>query len=134
MPYAARAPRARPPLARAVAIAAVTLALALALRHLAIEPVAIAHACDPSPWVGPCALRSVAVRLFLHQEIGWLSCVAGVIALGRHSVRAADVALAAGAAGLVLYSADPSAVGALLGLVVRVRASVQPPSSAHSPA
>jgi hypothetical protein len=115
-------------------VASIALSAALALRHGAIEPASIAHACDPAPWSGLCALRSLAVRLFLNQEIGWLALAAGVAASVLRGTRLATTALATGAAGLVLYSVEPAAVGALLGALVLVRASAQPPSTAINPA
>jgi hypothetical protein len=122
------------PLPRAGAIACVALAAALALRHLAIEPAWIAHACDPAPWSGSCALRSAAVRLFLNQEIGWLALAAGAAATVLRGPRLATAALAAGAAGLVLYSCEPSALGALLGALVLARTSALAARTAISPA
>lgn len=114
------------PLARALVLAALALAAALAVRHLAIEPAAIAHACDPAPWQGACALRSATMRLFVSQEIGWLAFAAGAAAAVLRARVLATVGLVAGAAGLVLYSYEPAAVGALLGALVLVRANAQP--------
>ncbi|MCX7231825.1 MAG: hypothetical protein NTW15_22980 [Burkholderiales bacterium] len=134
MAPAPRPSRFAAPIVRAGAIACVALAAALALRHLAIEPASIAHACDPQPWAGACALRSAAVRLFVNQEIGWLAFVAGAAATVQRGPRLATAALAAGAAGLVLYSYEPSAFGALLGALVLARTSAPPASTAISPA
>ncbi len=122
------------PLARAGVLACVALAAAFALRLLVIEPASIAHACDPAPWSGLCALRSAAVRLFLNQEIGWLAFAAGAAATVLRGPRLATAALAAGAAGLVLYSYEPSALGALLGALMLARTSAPPASTAISPA
>lgn len=101
----------------------VAFGLALLVRYLVVEPAWIAHACDPAPWSGWCAARSVLIRSFSTQALGWLSLAAGGAALlvwrsqaaGRATDALAQVALAAGAAGLVLYCFEPSAVGALLG-------------------
>jgi hypothetical protein len=120
------------PPVRAFALAAVVALAALALRTLAIEPPAIAHVCDPAPWQGACAARTMLLRTFAHQEIGWLAFAAGAVATALRAPRLATFALAAGAAGLVLYSYEPAAVGALLGLLVLARASAQPPSTAIS--
>lgn len=130
--HAAR--RARSPAARGLAIAVVVGALAYALRALAIEPAAIAHACDPAPWQGACAARSALLRSFVHQEIGWAAFAAGALATAFRLPRLAGVALALGAAGLVLYSYEPAAVGALLGLLVLARESAHAPSAAISTA
>jgi hypothetical protein len=123
-----------PPPARALAFAAVVALGAFALRTFAIEPAAIAHACDPAPWQGACAARTVLLRTFVHQEIGWLAFAAGAVATVLRASRLAAAAMAVGAAGLVLYSVEPAAVGALLGLLVLVRASAQTPSTAISAA
>jgi hypothetical protein len=119
---------------RGLALAAVVTLAAQVLRVLAIEPAAIAHVCDPAPWQGGCAARTMLLRTFVHQEIGWFAFAAGAAATALRSSRLAAVALAVGGAGLVLYSAEPAAVGALLGLLVLARTSAQPPSTAISAA
>ena len=122
------------PALRGLALAALVALAALALRRLAIEPAAIAHACDPVPWQGACAARSALLRTFAHQELGWAAFASGAVATLLRSSRLAHLALAAGGAGLVLYSPEPAAVGALLGLLVLARASAQPPSTTISAA
>ncbi|HLS55530.1 MAG TPA: hypothetical protein VK052_05615 [Zeimonas sp.] len=107
------------------------LAIALILRHAVVEPAAVAHACDPAPWAGWCAARTLLVYGFATQGIGWLSLAAGVLATLRRPRRIAQLAIAqlaiaAGSAGLVLYSFEPAAAGALLGLMVLVRAPSSP--------
>lgn len=114
---------------RALAYAApvlLVLALALVLRHAVVEPAAIAHACEPAPWSGWCAGRTLLVLGFATQGIGWLALAAGVLATLRRGRRSAWLAVLAGAAGLVLYSFEPSAFGALLGLLVLVRVPSSP--------
>ena len=103
-------------------------AAAWAARHYVVEPEAIAHACDPAPWSGACAARSLLIRSFATQGLGWLALAAGALALvlrhpaaapsagaGRLRDAAVLVALVAGTAGLVLYCFEPAAVGVLLG-------------------
>jgi hypothetical protein len=104
-----------------LAAAVVVLLLALAARHWLIEPAAIAFACEPAPWSGGCAVRTLIIRSFVQQEIGWFAFGAGLVATLIRARPVAALALAAGAAGLVLYSFEPAAVGALLGLLVLVR-------------
>ncbi|MFZ4757842.1 MAG: hypothetical protein ACOYLX_06680 [Burkholderiaceae bacterium] len=70
-----------------------------------------------------CALRMALTRLFQNQELGWLAFAAGALATLLRAPRLATFALASGAAGLVLYSVEPAAVGALLGMLVLVRAA-----------
>jgi hypothetical protein len=106
------------------------LLLALAARHWLIEPAAIAFACDAAPWRGGCALRSLVIRTFVHQELGWFAFGAAVLASLVRVRWIAAFALACGAAGLVLYSFEPAAVGALLGLLVLVRGQAQAASTA----
>jgi hypothetical protein len=125
---------ARRPVLRGLVLAAVIGAIAFTLRTLVIEPASIAHACDPAPWHGACAARTALMRSFVHQEIGWAGLAAGVLATVLRGRRTAAAALALGAAGLVLYSHEPAAVGALLGLLVLVRASAHAPSTAISAA
>jgi hypothetical protein len=95
--------------------------LALLLRHRVVEPTSIAYVCDPRPWEGWCAARSLLVMSFMHQRIGWLALAVGIVAFASGRPGFARLALAAGAAGLVLYSYEPSAIGALLGGLVLVR-------------
>jgi hypothetical protein len=133
-PMASARPLVRRSVSGGLAIAAVVGVVAFALRTFAIEPAWIAHACDPAPWHGACAARTALLRSFVHQEIGWAAFAAGVFATVLRGPRAATAALALGAAGLVLYSYEPAAVGALLGLLVLVRASAQAPSTAISEA
>jgi hypothetical protein len=124
------AARLLPPLLAALAVLAVTLAL----RHFAIEPASIAHACDPAPWAGACAARSLLILTFVNQEIGWLALGAGAAATLLRSRALASLALACGCAGLVLYSYEPAGVGALLGLLVLARATAHAASTDISPA
>lgn len=115
------------------------LAIALILRHAVVEPAAVAHACDPAPWADWCAARTLLVYGFATQGIGWLSLAAGVLATLHRQLRiahlpiaqvaVAQLAMAAGSAGLVLYSFEPAAAGALLGLLVLVRAPSAPDGS-----
>lgn len=108
-------------LLRRAAPAAIALVLALLARHLVVEPAHIAHACDPEPWAGWCAARTLLIVAFSTHAIGWISLGAGIAATLTRSRLAAQVALVAGSAGLVLYSFERSAFGALLGLLVLAR-------------
>lgn len=68
-----------------------------------------------------CAFKTALVQGFLHQRMGWVSLVCGALAFALASRRLAWAGWASGLAGLVLYSYDPAAVGALLSLLVLVR-------------
>ncbi|HVL54882.1 MAG TPA: hypothetical protein VM491_00120 [Burkholderiaceae bacterium] len=107
--------------------ALIALALASAVRHWIVEPPAFAHACDPAPWAGWCAARSLVLRSFINAEIGWFALAAGVAAALTRWRGLAQVALVAGCAGLVLYSYEPAAVGGLLGVLVLARAAAPAP-------
>ncbi len=113
--------RAAPSLLRQAAPALVALALALLARYLVVEPAPIAHDCDPRPWSGLCTLRTLLIASFSTQGLGWVALAAGVVATLLRSRRLAQLALFFGASGLVLYSFESSAVGALLGMLVLVR-------------
>lgn len=113
--------RALPAILRRAAPFGIAVAAALLVRHLVIEPAAIAHACDPAPWAGACAMRTLIVHSFSTQGIGWAAFAAGLAATALRSRRLAQAALALGGGGLVLYSFTPSAFGALLGMLVLVR-------------
>ena len=77
-------PLASQPSALRVAVLALgVLAAALAARHVAIEPAAIAHACDPAPWSGACALRSAVILGFVNQALGWFALACGAPKAGR---------------------------------------------------
>ncbi len=113
--------RALPAVLRQAAPFGIAVAAALLLRHLVVEPAPIAHACDPAPWAGACALRTLVILAFVTQGIGWAALAAGLAATVTRVPLLAHAALALGGAGLVLYSFAPSAFGALLGLLVLAR-------------
>ncbi|MFP5407191.1 MAG: hypothetical protein ACLGHY_12930, partial [Gammaproteobacteria bacterium] len=79
------------------------------------------HFCDPQPWQGWCAGRTAVIMGFLHQRIGWLALALGVLAFLTSRRSLGQLALIVGAVGLVLYSYEPSAIGALLGALALVR-------------
>jgi hypothetical protein len=128
------APLPKVGLVAALLSALAAFGIAWALRHFAIEPAAIAHACDPAPWAGACAGRTLVILTFVNQEIGWFAFAAGALATLLRSRVLAATALACGAAGLVLYSYEPAGAGALLGLLVLVRANAQAASASISAA
>lgn len=130
---ARRNPFARP-FGPGLAFALAVLAAALALRHLAIEPTAIAHACQAAPWQGGCALRSMVILTFVNRELAWIALACGVLATALRSPALATAALAGGAWGLVLYSYEPASVAALLGLLVLARAAHAPASTTSTAA
>jgi hypothetical protein len=122
------------PFGPTLAVALLVLAAALVLRHVVIEPTAIAHACQAGPWSGGCALRSLVILTFANREVAWIALGCGVLATALRSPVLAAAALAGGAWGLVLYSYEPAAVAALLGLLVAVRAAHAPASTSSTAA
>ncbi|HZH07750.1 MAG TPA: hypothetical protein VEY69_13840 [Lautropia sp.] len=103
------------------------LAIAFALRLYVIEPSHIGHACDPGPWSGWCAARTALIMTFRFQEIGWAALAAGIAATLLRRAWLGQLALALGFLGLVLYSYEPAAIGALLGALVLFRPRRGPP-------
>lgn len=102
----------------------VVLAAVLGLRYGVIEAGLLARDCAGGAGVAPawqCALKSVLVHTFLDQRVGWFSLATGAIAFAWSSRRLAWAGWLSGIAGLVLYSFEPAAVGALLGLFVLAR-------------
>lgn len=105
-------------------------AAAFGARFGLVEPPALTARCDAAPWGdGVCVLRSLVVQTFVEQRIGHLAWIAGALALGTRSAALSWAGLAAGAAGLVLYSAGPAAPGLLLAALalLRARPSTTPP-------
>lgn len=112
----------------AFAVPLLALGLAMALRVWVIEPSHIGHACDPDPWAGWCAARTALIMSFRFGELGWAALAVGVIATFWRQPWLAQLAMALGLAGLVLYSYEPAAVGLLLGLLVVFRPRPRPPA------
>lgn len=74
---------------------------------------------------GWCAAKWALIQSFLHQRLGWVSLVTGVLAFAVRSKGLALVGWFTGIAGLVLYSFDYAAVGAMLSLLVLARRFAQ---------
>jgi hypothetical protein len=105
-------------------LCAVVAALVLAslARHRLVEPADLTARCDAAPWEGvACTLRTLTVQAFAAQRLGTLCLAAAAIATLARWRALAIVALAAGSAGLVLYSTLLSAPAVLLAALVLVR-------------
>lgn len=111
---------------------AVALAIALALRYLVVEATDVAQTCDVSPWEGLCAGRTALVLSFRHQELGWAALAIALLATVLRYRTLGLIALSAGLFGLILYSYEPAAVAALLGLLVIGRPKASGTASAHA--
>lgn len=70
---------------------------------------------------GWCGAKWALIQSFVHQRLGWVSLVAGVLAFVTRSRLLALCGWLIGIAGLVLYSFDYAAVGAVLSLLVLAR-------------
>jgi hypothetical protein len=105
----------------AISLVLATLAAAMALRYRLVEPSSVGLLCDAGagPWW--CVLRAAVIGLFGSGLIGLASIATGILAhvLDRRGL--ALIALATGAAGLVLYTADAAAAGFVIGLMRAVR-------------
>ena len=103
-------------------LAAVATGLIAAwLRYRLVEPAALAQACAAGAGGLRCALRAATVVAF-HSH--GLTLVCGALALLALITRwrlIAALALAAGAAGLVLYSFEAGAAALLVGALVLAR-------------
>lgn len=67
---------------------------------------------------GWCGVKWAIVQTFVHQRLGWVSLIAGVAAVLTRGRLLARLGWFSGLAGLVLYSFDYAAVGAMLSLLV----------------
>jgi hypothetical protein len=117
----------------ALAIAGTAVVLAATARFTLVESPAMAAACDAEPWQSGCGLRTLVIRSFVEQRIGWGALVVAVAATLMRRRDLAGLALAAGGAGAVLYAAGPSVPAALLGLLVFARPSPGVPAGDGSP-
>lgn len=100
--------------------AGAVMAAACAVRYGLVEPADVTLACESQPWRGWCALRSLAIAAFIDQRIGAFALGAAVLATLTRWRWLAGLALAAGCAGLILYSAGLSAPAVLLAALVWV--------------
>jgi len=104
------------------------LAAALGTRYGLLENGVLPQECGAtygeSIW-SACGFKWALVQSFLQQRMGWASLAFGVLAFVFSCQRAAWAGWLIGMAGLVLYSYDYAAVGALLSLLVLARAAEQ---------
>ena len=99
-----------------------SVGLAWALRLGLVEPAAMSGACAADPGHGGwCALRWLTIQAFIDQRLGAFALAAALLASVTRRRSIAAWALAAGGAGLVLYSAGLAAPATLLAALVLVR-------------
>jgi hypothetical protein len=118
-------------LAAAVAMAA---AAAYGLRIGLIEPEAFGHLCagGGGPWW--CGLRGALIDALHAGAVGVGAVALGAVATFQRQAGVAAAAAMLGVAGLVLYDAEPGAVGLLLGGLVLARTPRGEPRDDHGPA
>ena len=103
-------------------VAVLSLVLAGFARYRLVEPADLTATCDAAPWQGAvCVLRSLTVQAFAAQRLGGVALALGLLALLTRWRVAAVLALAAGGAGLVLYSTTLAAPAVLLAGLALVR-------------
>lgn len=108
--------------ARVLLWGAVLLAVAAGMRYGLLENGLLPRDClAPGSPVAPCAFKTALVQSFLHQRLGWASLVLGGLAFATAGRRLAWAGWLSGLSGLILYSYEPAAVGAMLALLVLAR-------------
>lgn len=104
------------------------LATALVLRYGLMESGWLPAECGGSlaeGVLGWCGAKWALIQSFVHQRMGWVSLAAGVLAFVTRRKGLALLGWFTGIAGLVLYSFDYAAVGAVLSLLVLARQLAQ---------
>lgn len=112
---------------------ALALLVALLLRYLVVESTDVALHCDVQRWQGWCGARTALVLSFGRQELGWAALVLALFACRRRTRHMARLALAAGVAGLILYSYEPAAATALIGAMLLARLDISNRQSSTAP-
>ncbi|MDE1899004.1 MAG: hypothetical protein KGH73_08120 [Xanthomonadaceae bacterium] len=91
------------------------------LRYRLVEPAALAQACAAGAGGVRCALRAATVVAFHSHGLTMVCGALAAMALIARERRIAALTLAAGAAGLVLYSFEAGAAAVLAGALVLAR-------------
>jgi hypothetical protein len=107
-----------------IAVSAAVLATAFGIRYGLLEAGVFPIDCGGAlaeGLAGWCAAKWLVVQSFMQERLGWLSLVLGVAAFVLRRRTLAWGGWLTGLTGLVLYSFDPAAVGALLSLLVLAR-------------
>lgn len=110
--------------AKLFAVGAAVLGLVLGLRYGALEAGIFPSNCGATlgeSVSGVCVAKWLLIQTFMQQRLGWLSLVLGLAAFALNRRPLAWGGWVSGLAGLVLYSFDLSAVGAVLSLIVLAR-------------
>lgn len=107
--------------ARTAGVAAAALVLAMLLRYGLVERDEVGSLCESPQAPAWCALRMLVIRGFIHGIYGISSLAFAALAAWRRSSRLADLAVAVGTLGMVLYDFTWSGAGAIGGALVRAR-------------
>jgi hypothetical protein len=78
---------------------------ALYMRYMAIELTSVGLTCQAGAQTWLCSTRQFVMVLFNNSVFGWVALAAALLNLIRPSLFLFGIALAAGAAGVVLYNA-----------------------------
>lgn len=114
--------------ARLAGVSSIVLAAVLLLRYAVLEAGVLPAECAPrladglSGW---CLVKWMLVQAFVQQRLGWASLILGVGAFLSRRQPLAWGGWLCGIAGLVLYSFDYAAVGAMLSLLVLAHGGAQ---------
>ena len=106
-------------LGRVILVGILAFAFAMLLRHGLVERDDVGAACESAGAPAWCALRILVIRGFLHGIYGLSSLVFAALAAWRGSPRLADLAIAVGTLGMVLYDFTWSGAGVIGGVLVR---------------
>ncbi|SIR43393.1 hypothetical protein SAMN05421829_11582 [Aromatoleum tolulyticum] len=109
-------------------VSSIVLVAVLLLRYAVLEAGVFPSDCKPLLADGPeglCLAKWALVQTFMQQRLGWASLILGVLAFVSRRRSVAWGGWLCGIAGLVLYSFDYAAVGAMLSLLVLARDGIQ---------
>lgn len=104
----------------------VVLGASLGLRYGMLEAGLLPRDCGGSVAEGLgglCGLKWALVQAFVDQRLGWVALGFGALGFVTGRRAAAWIGWLCGMAGLVLYSFDPAAVGAMLSLLALGRSA-----------
>lgn len=114
--------------ARVVWVSSIVLVAVLLLRYAVREAGLFPAECAPhfaDGLEGWCLAKWLLVQVFVQQRLGWTSLILGVAAFVSRRQPVAWGGWLSGIAGLVLYSFDYAAVGAMLSLLVLAHGGAQ---------
>jgi hypothetical protein len=100
---------------------AATFGLSAWSRFALVEPTELGFYCDAGGQTFECQVRWIVIQVFSHG-LGYVALFLGLLAVFTASGFAGCLAALSGAAGLVLYDWDHSAVAFLLGAMTLARA------------